>query len=334
MCPVSVDTAIWSSHFPTYSRFNILNTYHHPVAPAMSSSSPFPPSFFCHLVSGYTVLLCEWLSHFDDEVRLVWSLPGRSWTKWNFLFLQYGGLFLQGALLYQNLDLQYHDYPPFQCRSWFIMGLMVPTIIGTLVQGTLVGRVCALYHQERFIKQCVIFLFFMQTATVFAMWAVVIRVPVTYSPRCQPGVPLKIWPFLVAGFLPLALECLLIFLTIFKVIPLFHIPNAPSVLHIITRDGIWAFVLVTVATAIPQIFLISGNLFWQSAFVNWMSIVVVFVGTRIILNMLQLKNDAQPKRQGSTEQYMMGETHISLTNVIPLGLDISVQYFGGKSTYP
>lgn len=296
-------------------------------------NSQVPPLLLYHLVSGYTIQLWEWLSQFDDEVRWVWPLPKGSLVKWNFLLSRYGGLALQGALLYQYVDIQHHDYSSVWCRFWFAMRLMAPSIIGCLVQLTLLNRIFALYSRETWIKRFIVFLYTLQVVAMFTIWITVVQAPMAYGPRCQLRAPLERWPFIVAGWSPVALDCVLVILTLFKVIPLFHIPNAASVLRIVVRDGLWAFVLVTVATAATQLFLFSGDWLSRSASINWLVTIFTFVPTRLILNIFRFREKAQSKQAGTTGQFASTEAQESLTNVIPLSLGVFTQYRGGNSTH-
>lgn len=234
----------------------------------MSINRPIPRLAY-NAVSAYTIQVWELLSQLDEEVRWVWPLSRGSWIKWLFLFIRYGSLALQGALLYQTIYLQYHDYSSSACNSWSILRLLTPNIIGPLAQVTLVSRIYALYSRKIWIKRFVMLLYVVQVVGSFIIWIIVIvHTPKTYGPRCQARSHLGKWPYISIGFSSTALDCVLIALTIFKAIRLSRISNAPSILRVVVRDGTWAFMLLTVVTIIVQSFVLSGDRISQAASLN------------------------------------------------------------------
>lgn len=290
----------------------------------MHSDKPLPPFVYCS-VSAYTVQLWELILQFDEEVRWIWPLSRWSWIKWTFLSSRYGSLTLQGALLYQTLDVQYHDYSPSACGSWFGLHVVTPSIIGALVQLTLISRIFALYSREIWVKRFLLCCYVTQMAAAFIIWIVTSHAPATYDSRCKPQSPPPKWPYIAVGFSSTALDCVLVTLNLVKVARLSHIANAPPVLRIIARDSIWAFVLITVATGATQVFVFLGDGVSQLAAVNWLLTVFSITATRLILNVLQLNIPPQTRQEGMSEQYAITEGEGYLTIEVPNGLSVFTQ---------
>jgi len=196
--------------------------------------------------------------------------------------------------------------------------------MGALVQLPLISRIWALYNREIWVKRCVTTLYSLQVLAAFTVWIIAAQVSVPYNSRCQMQSSFTKWPPIVVGFSAMSLDCVLVALTLFKVIRLSRAPNAPSVLHIIIRDGAWAFLLVTATAMITQIFIFLGDWMLHTTSVNWLVTVFSFTTTRLILNMLQFRAESQ--QQATTEEYTFAEGQEFLTNEVPIGLSVFTQH--------
>lgn len=240
---------------------------------------------------------------------------------------------MQGAFVYLSIDLQHHGLSSSRCRLWFVLQVLIPCTVGSLVHLTLANRILALYNREKWIRRFVILVYIVLVVTVIPFCFIVARPSIHYGPHCQLRTPSKQWPYIVIGFLPMGVDCVFVFLTLFKVASLFRVANTPSFIRIVSRDGVWAFILVTFTIATSQVFLLSGNRLLHDISLNWLVTIFSSTTTHLILNMLQFKSALQSEQRGTTEQSTTAGTFIPLTNMIPLSLDVSSYYLSDKSIH-
>ncbi|KAF7762670.1 hypothetical protein Agabi119p4_9263 [Agaricus bisporus var. burnettii] len=240
-------------------------------------------------LGAWTVLVLEFLWHFEEELRHIWAAPYNA-VKVFYLVCRYLPLVSQLAnILLVPVVLGSPPATSKVCRAWLIFQYGTTLIMGALLQGVLLLRLCALYLHTPSIRVISLLMFFAQrtiSITVFLNFALN---QATFDSKCSCQVSITnildstsfllvqtiIWFLTWRGTRSLAQQST----NTVRYIPL---------LHILLRDGsiAWAAILLAFAIIIPYITILRVDIHIVFA---WPITIMSVTSCRLILNTLRVK---------------------------------------------
>ncbi|KAI0270460.1 hypothetical protein BC834DRAFT_515516 [Gloeopeniophorella convolvens] len=266
-------------------------------------------------VAALTFLVWDILITLDQEIGAIWSKPNKFYMKWLFLFVRYFAVAMQIALLFvgTRLALDYH-YTESDCVKWYIFQEVGTQLLIASVEVILIIRVHALYDRNRPITIILITLFLAEN---IAMAVTLIKVVpgARFDVACTVvHTPPSLVIFAVAF---VAFETVLFVLTLVKFFMALrtgwgHTP----VIHLLVRDGTWAFALIFVTLCVNSgFFLGAGNSATAAVAFPWLLSIEAFAGARILLNLhalaLHSSDTSDRSRDGAVSSRIVFTTHLS-----------------------
>ncbi|KAH9974224.1 hypothetical protein BJV74DRAFT_753527, partial [Russula compacta] len=236
-------------------------------------------------VAALSFLAWDILITLDQEVDTVWSKPNRFYSKWLFLFVRYFAVAMQISLLFvgTRISLNFH-YTERDCIKWYIFQEVGTQLLVAAVEFILIIRVHALYDRKIAVTATILSLFLVENVIMIVTLAKVIP-RVRFDSNCTVIHSPSGLIFFAAAFV--ALETVLFVLTLIKfLIALRDGWGRTPVLHLLVRDGTWAFILIFVTLCVNVGFYIGdGNSSISAIAFPWLLSVESFAGARIVLNL-------------------------------------------------
>lgn len=294
----------------------------------MSRERPLPVFYFSS-VAAYTVLVWELLTQFENEVHWIWTISWASWIKWNYIIGRYGALAIQGIYLYRHIYSQHHPYSPSECLVWSTFRTIVVSLFSASVQVTLLVRVCALYDREKQIRLSLRLLHIATVLLSIGIWTYLACQPIGFNGDCSfVDSETGRWAVLTVTTATLMRDLILVVALAGKMVRLSRLPHAPPIFHLVMRDGVWTFMVVTVTLAIAQGFIYSGEFRSSDITLDWVVAAYSFASTRLILNVGKFKSERQTglNSQASNQFPLSERPVITLTNDIGFNFSVLTQY--------
>ncbi|KAI0289253.1 hypothetical protein BC826DRAFT_1032537 [Russula brevipes] len=250
--------------------------------------------------AALTFLIWDILITLDQEVDAVWSKPNNIYSKWLFLFVRYFAVAIQIALLFvgTQLAIGFH-YTESDCIKWYIFQEVGTQLLVATVEFILIMRVHALYDRNRAVTMTLVVLFFVENVVMIV--TLIKAVPgarfdtncvVVHSP---PGLI-----FFAVAFV--SFETALFSLTLIKfLIALRNGWGRTPVLHLLVRDGTWAFILIFVTLCVNAGFYLGeGDSAIAAIAFPWLLSIESFAGARIVLNLYTISFDVSTDALGTS----------------------------------
>lgn len=280
-------------------------------------------------MAAYTIQICELFASFDLDVEWIWRKPLTP-THINFIFMRYGSLAFQTALIYQHFRSTYVPYSDAQCYPWAVMRTMNPYIFIAATQTLLIGRVWNLYHRDKRILIGLLCIFIPGLIVTITSFGILLSKPLTYNNTCDPLDMTNPWVFVFTSFLPFVLDLSMLVLTVRRILRLRKRERAQPLLELVLIDGSWAFFVIWVIVLAAMIFSATGLLFVAYVIANsWLPATVSFTATHLVLNMrrfahkLELSQDRSPEVTPRDRSFNVAG---DLTTGIPVELSAFTRY--------
>lgn len=268
-------------------------------------------------VAAYAVQLLDLLQTFDQELEWIWRKP-LSWIACVFLFVRYGSLATQTALLYQHLYATAYPQTRDQCFKWIVLRTFAPPVFVACIHGTMITRVYALYNRSRRLLFALILLFLSGNACTITLFTRLLVHPWEQNPRCELERVSEPATYILASILPLCLDLTILTFTVKRALSLNRQVHPVPMLRTIVFDGTWAVLVVWSCVAVAVILAACGYIRVSYIIANsWMVTVMSFSATRTVLNVR--KYNAPRLRHPDEAETRIGE-HIdnaTLTAYVP-----------------
>ncbi|KDQ56400.1 hypothetical protein JAAARDRAFT_36569 [Jaapia argillacea MUCL 33604] len=198
-------------------------------------------------IGSLTFLAWDVIVTFDDEVEFIWQQPWRSPTKWLFLFSRHSSIIAQIFFLLRSLGYFGLNIPPESCPLWFTLQSVVTQIIIASVETILAMRVYALHNRSPKIHRLLVGLSGIELVVVILTFAIFIP-QFDWFPTCVPFPSYQSLTFLhIMTASNLFIQTSIIVLTLAKTFMGWRSRGRIPILAVLTRDGLWAFLLVSCA---------------------------------------------------------------------------------------
>lgn len=266
-------------------------------------------------VAAYTVQVLELFETFDQELEWIWRRPW-SWITCVFLFMRYGSLAIQTAILYQHSHATEHPYTHAQCFTWASMHLFAPVVYLSCIHIILIARVYALYDRSKRLLFVLALLLFSGDICAVTLFARSLLDPWESNSRCELKHVSHQNTYVWASLPLFCLDVVILTLTIKRALLLNRRPRPIPILRTIIVDGTWA-VFVVWSAVVGAIFLAAAGFIQPSCIIanSWMPTMVSFAATRTILNVRRYK--APTLRHSDETDTTTEDDNIALTTHIP-----------------
>ncbi|KAJ7647622.1 hypothetical protein FB45DRAFT_822622 [Roridomyces roridus] len=240
-------------------------------------------------VAALTFLLYDICLTFDDEVNFVWP---KAWTRMKFLFLfiRYVPLFVQFSILVigsPELTPHFH-FTPHDCFIWEVYQGVATVLILAAVDCVLILRVCALYHNKPIIRRLVLLAFLLEVTGMIVGLGLSVST-ITFDDICLITH--------VSTLLLIYAGSTLIFQTFLFALTAIHFGRAlregwgdTPLVHLVMRDGTWAFLLLFAVLVGASSLYTVKNQSYAGIIYGWLLTVFSFSGYRVLLNLDRLSS--------------------------------------------
>lgn len=252
-----------------------------------------------------TVLYCEYLANFNDELRFIWRRPMNR-VKGIYLMARYVGLFgltVNVVLLFAT-PLSTIPVPVDHCRAWFSFLTVVSCLVLFSIDAIAMLRVYALYNRNARIGAFFSTLILIEATLVTTCSSRTIG-NVPFSPICDvEKTPLQVLYFTCGVFFT---QWSLLFFTFTKrqqMAAQHHVP----IVKLVLREGAWMSTLISGIFSFTVPFSILTGTSKPHIVLVWPTVLLSIAACRVILSMHRLATVLQPTQRA-------GGTHFTNTDI-------------------
>ncbi|CAL1708755.1 unnamed protein product [Somion occarium] len=236
-------------------------------------------------IAALAFLFWDMLINLSDEIEYMWRARN-TWVKWAYLYIRHFPIFGIASMVILNTGVGIAGrFTPRQCIGWLVVQGCILLSVVLLVDAILILRIYVLFARNRALLVTLVIAFVIEASSTIICSA--LAVPrMTLGSKClilkAPRVYTGNW------LASMGMQTILFILTCYR----FYTSvdrrlGTRSILHILIRDGIWAYAFIFVAALTNVLLLrlqqsvISGICF------PWAIVAFSFAGSHLQLNVVK-----------------------------------------------